>query len=141
MSYNVISQKPINHRPLNTFYLLITYLLVYKNRIRVPGSSNRVLGSSNRVLGSKTGSYVKSLQDISFTLLMDSRVLCKTMSRQTGVTSSSAVPTDKKYCLKHWLFQVCLLRHVHYHLWFYTDVRTVGDRFINKIIKVLIYLF
>jgi len=26
MSRNVMSQKPINHWPLNTFYLLITYL-------------------------------------------------------------------------------------------------------------------
>jgi len=29
MSCNVISQEPINHWPLNTFYLLITYLLIY----------------------------------------------------------------------------------------------------------------
>jgi len=30
-------------------------------------------------------------------ILMESRVLCKTMSRQTGVTPSSVVPTDEKY--------------------------------------------
>jgi len=29
MSCNVISQKPINHWPLSTFYLLIIYLLIY----------------------------------------------------------------------------------------------------------------
>ena len=55
MSCNVISQKPINHWPLNTLlftYYLLTYLLK-----SIPGNPR----SSNRVPGSETGSYVKSL--------------------------------------------------------------------------------